>query len=302
MTSHVQTATFFKGIGSLTKPGIVILVVLCALAGFGLGYTVENGFDPMNLVYLTLGITLLSAGSLSLNQMQEWEADLRMPRTRARPIPSGVLSPGAALAIGLLLTASGLVLLFEASWVTSALGLLTVVMYNLFYTLHWKPKWAFAAVPGAVPGAMPVVIGYSASHPTIFTAECMYVFLIMFLWQMPHFWALAIRYRDDYQAGGFPVLPVAFGVPKTLFHIGVYTFAYVALACASPFFVEARYAYAVLVFPFALKVIWEFLTYFRAEGKTGWLPFFLWTNASMLIFLVAPVVDKWVLMVQALNR
>lgn len=278
------------------------MVVLCAVAGFGLGYTVETGFQAIQLFQMVTGITFLSAGSLSLNQLQEWKLDLKMPRTRGRPIPAGLLSPISAFGIGILLTVVGLIILAQIRPLTAVLGVVTVVLYNLFYTIHWKPRWAFAAVPGAVPGAMPVVIGYSASHASVFTAECMYVFLIMFLWQMPHFWALAIRYKDDYQAGGFPVLPVALGVPRTLFHIGLYTFTYVALACASPFFVEAKYAYAILVFPFALKVIWEFLKYFQSEGRTGWLSFFLWTNVSMLIFLIAPVMDKWFLMIQALKR
>ena len=107
------------------------------------------------------------------------------------------------------------------SLTSMALGLFTVALYNGLYTLYWKKKWAFGAVPGAIPGAMPVVIGYSANHANVFTPECLYLFLIMFLWQMPHFWSLAIRYKDDYKKGGFPVLPAVIGVPKTLFHIGL---------------------------------------------------------------------------------
>ena len=190
--------------------------MLCALAGYGLGFTQSAHHSVLYLFYFTIGTTFLSAGSLALNQVQEWRIDEKMPRTKDRPIPSGRIAPGQGLVFGVALILLGLIILFAINQTVALMGLTTVLLYNGYYTLSWKPKMAFAAVPGAIPGAIPVLMGYAAASPRPFTLESAYAFLIMFLWQMPHFWALAIRYRNDYHLGGFPVMPVRLGVRKTL--------------------------------------------------------------------------------------
>ena len=282
----------------LLKPAIVINVLVCTILGFGLGYTVESGFPWLNLVLTLAGVTLLSAGSLSLNSTQEWRRDILMPRTAQRPIPTGALTVAQGYAFGGSCVLMGLGILYQVKPVTGLIGALTVILYNLLYTLYWKRQWAFAAVPGAIPGALPVVLGFSAASDHIFSTECLYGFLIVFLWQMPHFWALAIRYKDDYAQGGFPVLPLKIGVERTLFHIGLYVFAYVGVAMMSPLFVEARWLYLFLVVPFCLKVVWEFYQFHKAGAQTRWLRFFLWVNFSMLAFLIAPVLDKFSLLIE----
>ena len=277
----------------LTKSGIVAFVLVSGLAGFALSMAPYESWDWTKLVFTLLALYLFSSGSFALNQAQEHKIDLKMPRTEGRPIPSGRVSVYQACVLGF-----GFVLLggFFAALVNTqvlVLGLTTVVLYNVLYTLFWKKRWAFGAVPGAIPGAMPVVIGYAANTENLMKPELLYVFLIMFLWQMPHFWALAIRFKDDYAKGGIPVLPVSIGTERTLFHMGLYTFAYVGLAVASPFFTSAYFVYALVVVPFAFKVLYEFFRYYQAGAKTRWLPFFLWTNFSVLVFLIAPVIDKW---------
>jgi protoheme IX farnesyltransferase len=282
--------SYFK----LTKAGIVLFVVLSGIAGYWLS------FDPFHQIFsvghflnFILGLYLVSSGSCALNQAQESDLDSRMNRTSTRPIPAGTLKSGVGYAISLALVVAGIWFLYQVSPLAALLGLVTIILYNFLYTIYWKPRWTFAAVPGAIPGAMPVVIGYSANTGNIFSAECVYVFLVMFLWQMPHFWALAIRFREDYQQGGIPVLPVQLGVGKTLFHMGLYTFTYVALAVASPWFVSVYFIYLVVVLPLAAKVLYEFMQYYKHDAKSRWLPFFLWTNLSVLVFLAAPVLDKW---------
>lgn len=278
----------------LFKPGIVFLVVLTGITAYGLSYQVEQTFDIFHALSFIVGLAFLSAGSLGLNQVQEVSLDLKMQRTQGRPIPAGMLTKKEALLISLVALLVGLFLLLKVSHLTAGLGLLTVVLYNGFYTLWWKQQMAFAAVPGAIPGAMPVVIGYSANSEQIFSPPCLYLFLVMFVWQMPHFWALAIRYRKDYAEGGVPVLPVKEGLDRTLYHMGLYTFIYVILALVSPWFVTVSICYFLIVLPMAAKVLWEFFKYFKKGGEQGWLPFFLWVNFSLLGFLFSPVVDKWI--------
>lgn len=291
-----------KSLADLTKFGIVIFVWLSCLAGYGLGFRIEQTFSVLHLFQLLIGIGFLSAGSFALNQYQESDIDSRMPRTSKRPIPSGRVPAKAALLVAAVLLAGGSWLLFALKPLVGGLGLFTVFLYNVAYTMYWKRKMPMAAVPGAIPGAMPVMIGYAANNSNIFSTECLYAFLIMFFWQMPHYWSLALRYEDDYRKGGVPTLPVSEGTDTTLFHMGSYTIAYAGLALVSPWFVEARYFYILIVIPFALKILWEFSRYFRNRGvRESWLPFFLWTNFSMLAFLAVPVLDKWYVVISNIS-
>ena len=121
----------------------------------------------------------------------------------------------------------------------------------------------------------------------------LYLFLIMFLWQMPHFWTLAIKYKDDYAAGGIPTLPVKLGVKKTLYHIGLYTFAYAGVALSAPFFLQTSWVYVLFIFPFAFFLLKEFFRLYKSDARERWFAFFMWTNISMLVFIFVPVVDKW---------
>ena len=280
-----------KWLFELTKYGIIVFVVICTAAGYALSFRIENDFSILHFASVIFGVILLSAGSFALNQIQEVDLDKKMPRTAKRPLASGKITLRRAWSVALVGLAIGSALLFHVSWTSGLLGLVTVILYNVFYTLYWKPQWVFGAVPGAVPGAMPVVIGYAAHTSNIFTSECVYAFMIMFLWQMPHYWSLAMRFENDYRAAGVPVLPVTLGPRATSLQIGLYTFVYAGLALLSPWFTESRYLYLFLVVPFALKVVWEFFRYF--EARQNWLRFFMWTNVSMLVFLIAAVVDKW---------
>ena len=277
----------------LTKSGIVAFVLVSGLAGYALSMTPFEPWEFGHLAITLLSLYFFSAGSFAINQAQEWQIDLNMPRTVKRPIPSGKVTPKQAWIIGVGFVLLGTVCGLLISPLVAALGLATVVLYNFLYTLHWKKKWAFGAVPGAIPGAMPVVIGYAANTIQILQPDIIYAFLIMFLWQMPHFWSIAIRFKEDYRAGGIPVLPVSIGTAGTLFHMALYMFAYVGLALASPWFTTAYFFYLVVVIPFALKILYEFFRYYNAGAQQRWLSFFLWTNFSVLVFLIAPVIDKW---------
>jgi protoheme IX farnesyltransferase len=282
-----------KSFLDLTKTRIVFFVLLSGLAGYALSQAPGEAWNPGHLLATLLSLYFYSAGSFALNQAQEWRIDRRMPRTERRPIPSGRISALSASILGFSFLVLGCIFGLTVNIEVAGLGFATVVLYNLFYTLYWKKRWAWAAVPGALPGAMPVVIGYAANSSDLTHPEIVYAFLIMFLWQMPHFWALAIRFKEDYRKGGIPVLPLKIGTDGTLFYMGLYLFAYVALAVASPWFTSAYFVYLLVVVPFALKVLIEFFRYFRTGAEKRWLPFFLWTNFSVLVFLIAPVLDKW---------
>ncbi len=283
-----------KQLIEITKPRIVKMVLVTGALGYVMGLPFGVGFPVIHFFLFLIGLGVISAGSLALNSTQEWMHDKKMDRTKNRPIPSGLMTPKQGYIFSITLLVVGHIILYFVSPLTFLIGVLTFASYNILYTMVLKRRSPFAAVPGALPGAAPVLLGYSAINSNIFSSESMYLFLLMFLWQMPHFWALAIRYSDDYAKGGYPVLPVRIGNERTLYHMGLYLVPYIALALMSPLFVEIGWGYYVLVLPLSVVTVNEFYKFLKSKGQKNWVRFFVWINLSMLGFLAAPVIDRWV--------
>jgi protoheme IX farnesyltransferase len=187
----------------LTKPGITRMVVLTAAAGFYLGS--RGPFDLTQFLETLAGTALVAAGSSALNQLREREVDALMNRTRGRPLPSGRVSPAAAALFSWTAAALGVgYLAWQVNLVTAALALLTLVSYVFLYT-PLKQRTSLNTLVGAVPGALPVVGGWTAAGGHI-DGVVLSLFWILFLWQLPHFLALAWLYREDYRRGGFEML------------------------------------------------------------------------------------------------
>jgi protoheme IX farnesyltransferase len=190
---------------ALTKPRLNGLVVATSAAGYYLG---ANGpLDLLSMVLVAAGTALVAGGAAVLNQVYERETDAMMSRTRRRPLPDGRVTAGDATVFGLLLSASGLAILAaRATLVTTVLALATIAIYLIVYT-PMKRRTPHATLIGAVPGALPPLIGWTASHGGI-SIGGLALFAIVFLWQIPHFMAIAWMYRDDYRNAGFPMLSV----------------------------------------------------------------------------------------------
>jgi protoheme IX farnesyltransferase len=190
---------------ALTKPRLNVLVVATSAAGYYLGSA-----GPINVAAMTaavIGTALVAGGAAALNQVSERDTDALMRRTRMRPLPDGRISTSEARVFGLLLSGAGLILLTTFStWLASVLALATLVIYLFIYT-PLKRRSPVATLVGAIPGALPPLIGWTASHGSI-ALSGLALFLIVFLWQIPHFMAIAWMYREDYAAAGFPMLPV----------------------------------------------------------------------------------------------
>ena len=273
----------------LSKFRIVFLVLITTALGYFLSE--PRSFSYEHFLFLMFGVYFISSASFILNQAQETELDSQMERTKNRPIVQGKLSKKQAYLISFFLMGLGSLIVYQAGTEPLLFSLITVLLYNFFYTLKWKKNYPFGSVFfGAIPGALPVVIGFSSNPESVLSLKCFYLFLIMFLWQMPHFWFLALRYRKDYKKGGVRVLPAYKGEDQTLFHIGLYVFSYLGLALLSPFFLETGWVYFMIAFPFCLKTLLEF--YFFYKEKTGF-GFFSWLNISLVVFLSAPLLDWW---------
>ena len=189
----------------LTKPRITALILVCTAVGYWFGY--RPPFHFLTLVHLLLGTALMASGTAALNQWYEVDSDARMRRTCQRPIPSGRIQPGQGLAFGVLLSTAGFAeLWFGTTALAAALGLFTLLSYMLVYT-PLKRRSPVCTTVGALPGAMPPLIGYAAASGKL-DAQALALFLILFVWQFPHFYAIAWMYREDYARGGIRMLPV----------------------------------------------------------------------------------------------
>ncbi|HSS19464.1 MAG TPA: heme o synthase [Pyrinomonadaceae bacterium] len=188
----------------LTKPRITFLIVLTAAAGFALA---SHGVDYRALLISMVGIALLSSGIATINQYMERDLDALMRRTANRPLPSGKLLPWEALAFG-----TGLTILAEVylailvNPLTALLGLTVIAGYLFGYT-PLKTRTSLSTMVGAFPGAVPPLIGWAAARGSI-GLEAWVLFAILFLWQFPHFLAIAWMYREDYSRAGILMLPV----------------------------------------------------------------------------------------------
>lgn len=189
----------------LTKPRITAMILISAAIGFWFG--APGGFPMTRLLEALIGIGLMASGTAALNQWYEREADGKMRRTMNRPIPSGRVSARAALAFGLAVSAIGFgELAFALNWLSAALGLFTLLSYLVLYT-PMKQRSPVCTTIGAIPGAMPPIIGFAAAHGSL-TPQAWALAAILFLWQFPHFYAIAWMYKDDYGRGGIRMLPV----------------------------------------------------------------------------------------------
>ena len=189
----------------LTKPRITFLIVLTAAAGFCLGS--RGSVDYVLFAHAMLGIALLSSGIGTLNQFMERDLDGLMRRTADRPLPSGRLFPFEALWFGALLTGTAeLYLLLFVNVLTAVLGLTVIAGYLFLYT-PLKTRTTLSTVVGAFPGAVPPLIGWTAARGEIDVGAWV-LFAILFLWQFPHFLAIAWMYREDYGRAGIRMLPV----------------------------------------------------------------------------------------------
>ncbi|MGP1272502.1 MAG: heme o synthase [Phycisphaerales bacterium] len=197
----------------LSKPGITRMVVIASVVGFALAamyHTMSVGELVLPFIVCVIGTAIASAGANGLNQWAERHRDGRMNRTMGRPLPSGRLAPASAFAASVGCSVLGPAALLLISPLAALAAAATVLMYVLVYT-PMKPRSSMATLVGAVPGALPVVIGWLTASPSgagdLLEWPVWSVFLVLLVWQLPHFLAIASMYREDYRRGGFCPIP-----------------------------------------------------------------------------------------------
>ena len=247
---------------ALTKPRVVLMVLVTTLAGYYLGTV--GALSAALAVHALIGTALSAAGTMALNQYMERAADAQMVRTRMRPLPAGRLQPLEGLVLGLVLLAVGLAYLAVFTN-TLAAGITATIAatYLLLYT-PLKTVTPLCSLVGAVPGALPPVVGWAVARGTI-GIEALVLFGIMFLWQIPHTLAISALYRDDYARAGIRVLPAVDrnGPSTALYAIG-HCLALLPVALMPTMFGFAGPVYFVTALVLGLVFLWSAIALARA--------------------------------------
>ncbi|MFQ6104417.1 MAG: protoheme IX farnesyltransferase [Candidatus Glassbacteria bacterium] len=258
----MQPLKFFL---QLTKVRIGLLITLSTVTGF----VIASSGSTEGMAGVAVGMFLLSCGSVALNQYQDREIDMLMERTRRRPIAAGVIGPGDALIISIMLILSGCAVLFFCTNTTVLLlGLSALFMYNLFYT-YLKRKNAFSFLPGAVIGALPPAAGWSAGGGSLYDPSILALSFFLFIWQIPHFLLILLRYRDEYEKAGLPVVTEVFSVAQLRRILSIWILATVVTSLSLPVYlaVSSRFILLCLVAA-ALWLAFETAFFLKDKGKS----------------------------------
>jgi protoheme IX farnesyltransferase len=221
MTTLALAEVRFRQFLALTKPRVVQLIVFCAVIGMFLA--VPGLPPPATVFFATLGIALVAGAAAAVNCLVEQKIDALMLRTRGRPLPRGEVTSLSTLVFALLVGGAGMLVLYAfVNPLTMWLTLATFLGYAVIYTIVLKPATPQNIVIGGASGAMPPVLGWAAVTNQV-APEALLLFLIIFAWTPPHFWALALYRTADYAKAGLPMLPVTHGPEYTRLQIVLYT-------------------------------------------------------------------------------
>ncbi|EMA21172.1 MULTISPECIES: heme o synthase [Haloarcula] len=281
----VETASaYFR----LMKPRLMWLLCLVAAAGMALaaGQTLT-----VRTVLLTLGGGVLSIGaSGTFNHVLERDIDKRMDRTSDRPIATHQIPVRHALAFGLLLSLASLGLFWQVNALVALLGLTAILFYSVIYTLVLKPNTVQNTVIGGAAGALPALIGWVAADGSIGLPGVVLA-IVIFLWTPAHFYNLALAYKDDYEAGGFPMMPVVRGETETRKHIVYYLGATLIASGVLGVLTSLSWLYAVTSVLLGAVFLWAVILLHREQTEAAAFRAFHASNAYLGAVLIAIVVD-----------
>jgi len=253
----------------LTKPNVIWLLDLAALGGAFLDY---KGIDLLKLFAVLIGGALASGGSMSINSGLEVKRDSLMTRTLKRPTVKGIISPRNAIIFGIILLALGSIISLLANLLTFLFVILGAFIYIVIYTIWLKPRSVWNIVIGGFAGSAAAWAGYASQHDSL-SLTALLLGLLVFMWTPGHFWALALRYKEDYERAGIPMLPVIVNdEKKSAFYILISNILMAPLALTISLFVNIYFVIYTLIF--SMILIYFNLRLLRKPTKEeAWLSF-----------------------------
>lgn len=251
----------------LTKPGIILGNLLTVAAGFFLAS--KGTFNFTLFLAVLSGLTLIIASACVFNNYIDRDTDKKMARTKERALVTGTVKLKNALFFGTLLAVAGnVILLLFTNTLTAAIADIGFGIYVFLYSI-WKSRTIYATAIGSLAGAIPPVAGYCAAGNRL-DSGALILFVIMVLWQMPHFFSIAIVHLQDYKAAGLPVLPIEKGLHQTKIRMTLYIAAFIPAACLLTVFRFTGYMYVILATGFALAWFLLCLKGFRTTDTDNW--------------------------------
>ncbi len=274
---------------ALTKPSVMSLVLFTGLVAL----LVEGSLlkQPVYIILFLIALFMTGGSANGLNQYFERDIDAKMKRTASRrPIPLGTITKGQALIFSITIGLAGVLLLgFVFNWYAAALSLGTIFFYALFYTLYLKPRTTLNIVIGGAAGAMAPVGAWVAATGS-FATEAWLMFLLVFIWTPPHFWALSLFCREDYVKAKLPMLPVVRGVSHTLNQITVYSLLMVAVSVL-PFWFGSGWIYLIVAVALGARFLFLVLKARSARDDASYRRLFLFSIVYLFVLFSAMVVD-----------
>jgi protoheme IX farnesyltransferase len=273
----------------LTKPRVIELLLVTAVPPMILA---EQGLPSMWLIAaVVVGGALAAGGANTINSWLERDRDQLMRRTHNRPLPRGEIVPSHALTFGIVCNVVAFVLLATtANLLAAALTLSATLFYVFVYTMWLKPRTVQNIVIGGAAGAVPALVGWAAVTNDLAWPAWL-LFAVVFFWTPAHFWALAIKYRDDYAAAGIPMLPVVHGIAVTTRQIAAYSMITVALTFALTLTNDVGRLYATAALILGLLFVSRALTLMHEPTPQRAIRFFAWSNVYLMLVFVAVAVD-----------
>jgi protoheme IX farnesyltransferase len=273
----------------LTKPRVIELLLVTAVPPM---FLARQGWPSLGLVLsVVAGGAMAAGGANTINCWIERDRDQLMRRTLSRPLPQGEIVPSRALIFGVVLNILAFALLAStANLLAAELTLSATLFYVFVYTLWLKPRTVQNIVIGGAAGAVPALVGWAAVTGSLATPAWL-LFGVVFFWTPAHFWALAIKYRDDYAAAGIPMLPVVRGIEETTRQIAAYAMVTVATTFAMTLTGYVGRFYAVAVLVLGLLFVFRALALSRAPTPQAAIRFFAWSNVYLMLVFVAVAVD-----------
>jgi heme o synthase len=276
----------------LTKPRVIELLLVTTVPAMILG---ENGLPQLDLILAVLvGGALAAGGANTINCWIERDRDQLMDRTRDRPLPAGEILPTPALIFGLTLEVAAFGLLWAtAGLLAASLAIGAMLFYVFVYTIWLKPRSVQNIVIGGAAGAMPALVGWAAVTGGL-AAPAWILFAIVFLWTPPHFWALALRYHDDYAAAGFPMLPVVRGKAVATRQIVAYSVVVVAVSLTLPLVGKSGLLYVIAAAVLGVALVIESIRLWRDPSSERAIRMFVFSNTYLALLFAAVAVDTFV--------
>ena len=273
----------------LTKPRVIELLLVTTVPAMVLA---DRGFPSIGLVLSVLvGGALAAGGANTINCWIERDRDQIMRRTRGRPLPAGEISPSHALVFGIVLELVAFALLWSSvNLLAAALSASAMLFYIFVYTIWLKPRSPQNIVIGGAAGAVPVLVGWAAVTGEV-AAPAWMLFGIVFLWTPPHFWALALRYRDDYAAASIPMLPVVKGAARASLEILVYAVVVVATTLGLALVADVGAFYLVAAGILGVLFVAQAVRLYRSPTAERALRMFLFSNIYLALLFAAVAVD-----------